>query len=168
MTRKQRATTATTLILGTLFATACDRSPAKEEETARAEQRKADDKAAEYQATANQKAGEDQAKANEAARDAVRTLDATKADLKQSAQKDLDDASRKVDDLRAKSAKATGTARLNLDAALADVDNKRSTVESQIRALDEATADQVNKAKERLDQQIAQLKQSIDQASKKI
>jgi len=63
--------------LGFLFAAACNQSPARQEEQARAQQLKADEKSAEYRQNAEQKSAEEQAKANDQAREAARTLDKT-------------------------------------------------------------------------------------------
>ena len=157
-----------TTALGLLFAAACNQSPAKQEEQARAAQQKADEKSAEYRNEAEQKSAEQQAKANDEAREANRALDKTRNDYRQKAQSDLDSLTKQIDELRAKSAKTQGQARVDIDRSLADVTAKRNAVEAQIRSLDAASAEQIDGVKSRLDDQMAALRQSVKDVDKQI
>jgi hypothetical protein len=154
--------------LGLLFIAACNRSPAAEQEEARTAQQRADEKTTQYRMQADQKSAEEQAKANDQQREASRVLDQTKNDYRQKAQSDLDSITKQIDDLKAKSAKATGKARADVDQALADATARRDAVEAQIRAIDQAGPDQIETVKARLDDQIAALRQSVDEAKKRI
>jgi hypothetical protein len=154
--------------LGLLLASACNQSPAKEQEAARSAQQSADEKSNQFRATAEEKSAEEQAKANDKAREAARTLDETKNDYRHKAQSDLDALTKKIDDLKAKSSKATGQTKVDLDRALADVTARRDAVDGQIRSIDAANADQIETVKARLDDQIAQLRQSVNEAEKRI
>ncbi|HEX4339484.1 MAG TPA: hypothetical protein VH062_26440 [Polyangiaceae bacterium] len=154
--------------LGLLFMAACNQSPAKEQEEARNAQAKADDNSAQYRMQAEQKTAEEQAKANDKAREAARTLDQARTDYRQKAQSDLDSLTKQIDDLKAKSAKATGKTRADVDQALADVTARRDAVDTQIRSIDQAGADQIETVKARVDDQIAQLRQSVNEAAKRI
>ncbi|HEX3595334.1 MAG TPA: hypothetical protein VHU80_09540 [Polyangiaceae bacterium] len=154
--------------LGLLLFAACNRSPAKEQEEARNAQAQADEKGSQLRMQAEQKSAEEQAKANDKAREAARTLDQAKNDYRQKAQSDLDSLTKQIDDLKAKSAKATGKTRTDVDQALADVTARRDAVDAQIRSIDQASADQIETVKARLDDQIAQLRQSVNEAAKRI
>jgi len=73
-----------------------------------------------------------------------------------------------IDELKAKSDKATGQARADVQRSLADVTAKRDAVEAQIRSLDAASADQIDGVKARLDDQMAALRASVKDVSKRI
>jgi len=154
--------------LGLLLASACNQSPAKEQEEARQAQQRADEKSNQYRANAEEKSAQEQAKANDQAREAARTLDQAKNDYRHKAQSDLDSLTKKIDDLKAKSVKATGQARADLNRTLTDVTAQRDAVDAQIRGLEATSADQIETAKARIDDQIAQLQKSVDEANKRI
>jgi chromosome segregation ATPase len=154
--------------IGLLFLAACNQSPAKEQEAARNAQAQADEKSAQYRMQAEQKSAEEQAKANDKSREAARTLDQEKNEYRQKAQSDLDSLTKQNDDLKAKSAKATGKTRADIDHALADATSRRDAIDAQVRAIDQASADQIETVKAHLDDQIAQLRQSVNEAAKRI
>ena len=154
--------------LGLLLMAACNRSPAAEQEQARNAQQQADEKSTQYRMQADQKSAEEQAKANDQQREANRVLDKTKNDYRQKAQSELDSLTKQIDELKAKSAKATGKARVDVEQSLADATARRDAAEAQLRAVDQASADQIETAKARLDDQIAALRQSVDEAKKHI
>jgi hypothetical protein len=154
--------------LGLLFMVACNRSPAAEQEEARNAQQRADEKSAQYRVQAEQKSAEEQANANDQQREANRVLDQTKNDYRQKAQSELDGLTKQIDDLKAKSAKATGKTRMDAEQTLADATARRDTAEAQVKAIDQASADQIETVKARLDDQIAALRQTVDEAKKHI
>jgi hypothetical protein len=154
--------------LGMLFLAACNQSPAKQQEEARGAQAQADEKSAQFRMQAEEKSAEEQAKANDKSREAARTLDQAKNDYRQKAQSDLDSLTKQIDELKAKSTKATGKNRADVDQALADVTARRDAVDAQIRSIDQASADQIETVRARVNDQLAQLRQSVDEAAKRI
>lgn len=161
------------LILGSagfllLAAAACNRSPAKEQEEARNAQQRADEKSGQFRMQAEEKSAEQQANANDKSREAARALEVAKNDYRHKAQSDLDSLTKDIDDLKVKAEKATGKTRLDIDRGLADLTARRDAVDAQIRSIDAASADQIETVKARVDDQIAQLRQSVKEVEKRI
>lgn len=149
------------------LAAGCDRAAREEAQAQQAQQSAAQNSVA-YHAQADQKAATDQAQANEETRQANLSLSEEAGNFRVSAQKDLDDVAKKVDDLKAKSIKAPAPQRQQFAAAIANVDSKRATVENHLRSLQPASAQDLDQAKQQVNSEIAQLKQSVDDAAKTI
>ncbi len=154
--------------VGLLLMVACNRSPAAEQEEAQSAQQRADEKSQQYRIQAEQQSAEEQAKANDKMREAARVLDQAKNDYRQRSQRELDSLTKQLDELKAKAAKATGKARADVDQVLADVTARRDAVDAQIRGIDQASADQIDAVKSHIEEEIAALRQSVDEAKKRI
>ena len=157
----------TTIILGTFLAAGCD-TATKAEKEAREAQQKADEVAGKVRQQAEETAAKVQAKANEAAREADRTLVQRKSDFRMNKQKELDDLNRRIDDVRAKAITAKSDVKASIDAALAEATQRRATVESELRSLENAAATEVEQVEDRINQVIAQFKKSVSDAEKRI
>jgi uncharacterized protein Yka (UPF0111/DUF47 family) len=151
-----------------LAAAACNQSPAHEQEEARNAQQRADEKSSQFRMQAEEKSAEQQAVANDKAREAARALEVAKNDYRHKAQSDLDSLTKDIDDLRVKAEKATGKTRLDLERGIADLTARRDSVDAQIRSIEAANADQIETVKARVDDQIAQLRQSVKEVEKRI
>jgi len=151
-----------------LLAAACNQSPAREQEEARNAQQRADEKSGQFRMQAEEKSAEQQAVANDKSRQAARTLDVAKNDYRHQAQSDLDSLTKDIDDLKVKAEKATGKTRQDIERGLADLTARRDAVDAQIRSIDSASADQIETVKARVDDQIAQLRQSVKEVEKRI
>lgn len=154
-------------IVATLLAAGCN-SPSKAEKEAREAQQRADDEAARARAQAEQTAAKAQANANDQAREADRVLVQKKDDFKQTTQKEIDDLSRRVDDVRAKATTAKNDVKASVDAALTEASQHRASVEAEMRSLESAAATDLDQVEERINQQIAQFKKAVADAEKRI
>ena len=155
------------IMIGTLFATGCN-SAERTEKAAREGQLKADEEAAKARSAAEQTAAKAQATANDMAREADRILTQKKADFRQTKQKELDELSRRVDDVRAKATTAKNDVKVSVDAALTEATQRRATVEAEMRNLETAAATELQQAEDRINQQLDQFKKSVVDAEKKI
>lgn len=154
-------------ILGTFLASGCD-SATKAEKEAREAQQKADEEAVKVRQQAEQTVAKGQVKANEVAREADRTLVQRKSDFRITKQKELDDLNHRIDEVRAKALTAKNDVKASIDAALAEATQRRATVESELRALDNAAAAEVEQVEDRINQVLAQFKKSVSDAEKRI
>jgi hypothetical protein len=155
------------ICIGTLLAAGCD-SATKAEKEAREVQQKADEEAAKAHALAEQTAAKAQANANDVAREADRVLFQKKADFKSTKQKELDELSKRVDELRAKATTAKNDVKASVDSALAEATQRRANAEAELRSLESVAATELDQAEERVNQQLALFKKSVDEAEKKI
>src|SRR5205814_10242718 len=119
-------------------------------------------------AQAEEVAAKGQAAANDKAREADRILSEKKADFRQNKQQELDDLSRRVDDVRAKATTAKNDVKASVDAALTEAAQRRARVEAEMRGFESAAAAELDKAEQRINQQIAEFKKSVADAEKKI
>lgn len=156
-------------VFGTLLTVACN-DLTREQRRPNEAQVRAELRAARTRAKAAQQAQqESEARARaHAQREAERTLDQAKADIRASAEEDLDDLGARIDALRARSSAATGRMRSVIESWLVDIANKRSAVEARLRELDAATAAQIDEARERLNDELAEFKQSVNSAAQNI
>jgi outer membrane murein-binding lipoprotein Lpp len=157
----------TTIILGTLLVAGCDTAQ-KAEKEAREAQQKADEVAAKARENANETAAQAQAKANDLAREADRTLVQRKSDFRIGKQKELDELNRRIDEVRAKAMTAKNDVKASIDAALAEATQRRATVESELRSLENAPATDLDQVEDRINQTLAQFKKSVSDAEKRI
>ena len=157
----------TTFILGALLAAGCDNAQ-KAQKEAREEQQKADEVAARAREGADETAAKAQAKANDLAREADRTLVQRKSDFRMGKQKELDELNSRIDDVRAKAMTAKNDVKASIDAALAEATQRRATVESELRSLDNAAATELDQVEDRINQTLAQFKKSVSDAEKRI
>ena len=93
---------------------------------------------------------------------------AQKADFRTAKQKELDELNGKIDDLRAKAQNAKPEVKAQLAAALDVVNQRKAGVDAELRTLESSTASDLEKTKDRIDQQIALFKESVREAEKRI
>jgi len=157
----------TTIVLGTFLAMGCD-SATKAEKAAREAQQKADEEVTKVRQQAEETAAKAQAKANEVAREADRSLVQRKSDFRIDKQKELDALNHRIDEVRAKATTAKSDVKATIDAALAEATQRRATVESELRALENAAATELDQVESRINQVLAQFKKSVSDAEKRI
>lgn len=142
------------LCLALSLATATAACGNKEEEAKKAADQKADEAA--------KAAKEADDKAAAAKRDADAQAVKAHAEAKASLQKDIDAADRKATYLRNKSAKLTGAAKKNTDAAVAELDAREAATKADLAKLDTATGTAWDSAKLAVDSDITALNKSVD------
>jgi hypothetical protein len=157
----------TSIVLGTLIAAGCN-SAARSEKEAREAQQRADDEAARARAQAEHTASNAQANANEQQREADRILTEKKADFQQSKQKELDDLNNRIDRVRTKATTAKPDVKASVDAALVEANKRRANVDVEMRSLDTAAANDLDRVEDRINQQIALFKKSVDEAEHRV
>jgi len=155
-------------LVGFALVAGCDQSPTDAENAARDAQRRAQQEADSAQRKADEAAANAQAKANEEAARAEQTLIKARNDLREKTQKDLNDMSARIDDLQAKAARSTGTAKAELDAAWKDLDAQRAAVRRDLDSLERTTSADFDAAKARIDADLAALRKRLDGAGPKI
>lgn len=142
------------LLVGLALTTAVAACGNKEEEA----RKEAEAKAAE----AAKAAKEAQEKAAKEEAEAQAKIAKANGEIKAKLQKDIDAAGRKATYLKEKAAKATGAAKKNADAAVAELDARDATAKSDLAKLDAATGDAFNTAKNTVEADIAALNKAVD------
>jgi len=155
------------LILGTFIALGCN-SPQRAEKEAREAQQRADEEAAKARAQAEHTASQAQANANDQIREADRVLAEKKADFQQSKQKELDDLNHRIDEVRTKATTAKTDVKVAVDAALTEAGRRRADVDADLRALEIASAADLDRVEGRIDQDLSLFRKSVSEAEKKI
>jgi len=146
----------------------CDKSPASAENDARDAQRRAAEEVASAQHRADEAAASAQAKAAEEAKRAEQTLIHARNDLRDKTNKEINDLSARIDDLRLKAAKATGKTKADLQASLQNADKQMVTLKSDLDALDRTTAAEFDAFKARVDAHLSDLKKTLNETTLKI
>ena len=144
----------------------CDKSPTEAQNEARDAQRRADEEAADARRKAEQEAQKAQSKANEEARKADEALVKARNDFRAQAQKDLNDLSAEIDDLKAKAAKTTGKAKADIDVAVQRLDDQRNALRREVDALDRASASDFESAKQHFSAGLASLRKGLSDSWK--
>lgn len=171
------------LICGSLLAlAACDnanKSTTPSEGTKTVEtQREANDKAVRAQNEANEKAAKaeneanrdmakEQAKANETIRGANQDLLKDRNDYEVKTQKSVVDINNKIDQLKVKAQTAKPKAKDDFDMAMRDVDAKKATLDTDMRAMREQPQS-FDTLRAKVDREMADWKKSVDTAGSKL
>ena len=161
-----RYTTFGAALLALAMTLGCDRSPTEAQNDAREAQRRADEQAAEARRRAEEAAASAQAKADEEAKKAEQALVKARNEFRAQAERDLNDLSAEIDELKVKAVKAKGKTKAELEVALAKLDDQRNALRRDIDVLAATTAKELEDAKIRLAQSFASLKKSLSDASK--
>ncbi len=132
---------------------ACGRDPTEAEKQAEAAQRLADERAAQAQAQADD------------ARDraAVLLIEA-KVAFRKAVESELEALSTRIDALRQTTVRAKGRAKTDAGAAIADLAERRTTIERQLRGLDELSATELEQAKKQIEEALAALRAQLSEA----
>jgi hypothetical protein len=133
----------------TLATTACNRGKAEAERKAAEAQQRAQE--------ATITAGQMQAQAEEAARSR-----AAHAEARSKLQKDFDAHERKAAYLKEKAAKATGAARKNADAAIAEYEARRTSAKASLNHLSDDAAPTWDATKKTAEDDIAAVGRAVD------
>jgi len=131
-------------------------------------QAEADDKSARANEQAAREGAKAQANANETIRNVHQDLLKDRNDFQVDVNKTVDGLDSRIDQLKVKSQKATPKVRADFDAAMKDVDAKRTVVGSDLGRLESQTAESFDGFKVRMNKEIDDLKKSIDVAHEKL
>jgi chromosome segregation ATPase len=130
-------------------------------------QTEANEKAMEAQGEANHEMAKSQAKANENIREANQDLLKARNDYEVHTQKSVNEISNKIDQLKAKAQTAKPQAQEQFNTAMRDVDAKRTTLDTDFRALREQPQS-FDTLRAKVDREMADLKKSVDVAQSKL
>jgi hypothetical protein len=133
----------------------CDKN---DQQGAQDAQREAEAKARAAQQEANEKIADAKADAEKAAAKAS----TARAEVKASLQQELTAVDRKITSLKERGAATKGAAQKNYEAAYAEVQTRRSTVEADLRKLESETGSGFDAARTSAETDIAALKASVD------
>lgn len=164
MTRRNTALGLGSILLA-LSLGACGRSPAEAQAKANEAEARAVQTAAEVRSEADLEVAKAQAKADVEARKADEVLTKARDDLRTSARRDLDDISKRVDDLEKKAEQTSGRHRADVNAALKDIDVKRAAVDKDITSLAYADASDFERLKADLGTKLDDLEKAVTEAS---
>jgi hypothetical protein len=153
----------TALALTLTLVAGCDKG-ADEQQKANAAQAEADKKIAEANKKANTETTSAQLEADKKIAAAEGDFGKRREDYRHKIQSDLIDLDKKVDLLEAKSKKATGKAKADLDARLATIRASRASFASDVTTIDSATAVQWDGVKAKADKDWSDLKALVDKA----
>lgn len=143
------------------------RAQSEAEKKAAKAQAEANEKAMQAQGEANREMAKGQAKANENIREANQDLLKARSDFEVHTQKSVNDISNKIDQLKTKAQTAKPAAQQQFNIAMRDVDAKRATLDSDFRALKEQPQS-FDSLRAKVDQEVADLKKSVDVAQSKL
>lgn len=130
-----------------------------EDQQASAEkQREAEQKAERAQLEANEKIAEAKREAERVANEAARRRSDTRVEL----QKEIDAIDRKISYLRERSATAPAAAKKNADAARAEVESRRATLQTNFRKLETEAGAAWDSAKTDVEANISAVKAAVD------
>jgi len=146
----------------------CDKSPAEAQKDAREAQRRAEQESAKVQRRADEIAQQAQAKATEAAQRAEQIFVKARNDFRTQLEKDLNELSVQIDDLKLRASKATGKSKLELDAALKSLEEQRLAFKRDLDMWEKTTAQDFEAMKARLNAALAAMKKSLNDASSRI
>lgn len=129
-------------------------------------QRQADKQIAEAVNTANEKTAKAQTEANETIREANENMLKARNDLREWAQKRLNEIDNDVDQSKTKAQKASSTAKVNFERALQDVEQQRGNVVAELSSLDSQGSAQMKDFKGRLEKAFDGFKESVKRLDK--
>lgn len=142
----------------------CDKA-ADDQNKANTAQAEADKKIAEAKKEAADKSNNAQAEADKKIAAAEGDFGKRREDYRHKLQTDLIDLDKKIDMLDAKSKTATGKAKTDLDANLAQIRTRRTAFAQNMKVLDTSTAITWDDAKTRVDKEWTDLKTLVDKAA---
>jgi len=134
--------------------------------TANEAQQKADKEVTEAVNAANEKSAKAQTEANETIRTANENMLKARNDLREWAQKRLNDIDNDVDQSKTKAQKASSTAKANFEKALTNVEKERSNVQAELATLDSQAATGMKDYRDRLEKAFDSFKQSVKNLDK--
>lgn len=143
--------------------TGCDRA-ADDQAKANAAQGEANKKIAEAKNEANDKSNSAQAEADKKIAAAQGDFSKRREDFRHKLESDVIDIDKKIDLLEAKSKTATGKAKADLDANLAAIRARRSSLTSEVKGLETASASTWDDTKTRIEKQLSDLKSAVEKA----
>jgi len=183
-------TTRTILVIATLVggaAAGCNRNPNDAHNDAVEAQKEADQTAVEARQNAEkkiaeankdvqqaaddarEKAAEAQANANEKIRQANREITGTtNDDVKNWAQKKVDDVNNMIDGAKAKAQAAKPKAKASFNTAIEGVQAQRDALQTQVATLHEGTGEQLDKAKDEFSNRVDKVKDQIRNIEKSL
>jgi len=133
------------------------------------------DKAREAQAEVNEAHAEAvdkvrtaQGKLSEEASEAAESLSKAKTEYRAKAEREIADVSKAIDELKAEVVNATGKAKTDVEAAIADAEQRRAMVEQDLKNLQVATAQELERVADRVEKQIVELRKRVRSAAEKI
>jgi hypothetical protein len=141
-------------IAATCFTLGC----AKDQQTSVEEQRAAATRAHEAQLEANEKIADARRALEKSANDAART----RSDATVSFQKEVDVIDRKISQLKERAATASGAAKTNAAAAIAETDSRRATLQADLGKLGTETGAGWDAAKGEVERSIKAVKAAVD------
>lgn len=174
------------LIAGSGAGVACQRTPQEAHNDGVEAQRKADEKieearqnasdkiaeanksAAEATEQARKEAAEAQAKANEKIREANRDVSGTHNDVRDWAQKKIDDVDNMIDSATTKAQTAAPKAKAQFNSAIEDVKHERDQLQQQVATLETQAGDQLDKDKQQFTQRVDKVKDHIRSIQKSL
>lgn len=143
-----------------------DKAAAEVRTTANEAQQKADTKVAEAIDTANEKSAKAQTEANEKIRDANEKMLAARNDLREWAQKRMNEIDNDIDSSKTKAQKANTTAKANFERALQDVESQRKNVQGELASLDSQASAGLKDYRGRLEKAFDDFKASVGRLDK--
>jgi uncharacterized protein YPO0396 len=150
-----RVASACLVIASTCVSLGCDK---KDQQTSEEEQRAAAAKGQQAQLEANEKIAEARREGEKSANEAARA----RSEVKVSFQKDVDAIDRKISALKERAVGATGSAKKNAAAAMAETDSRRSTLQANLRKLETETGAGWDTAKIEVGRDIAAVNAALD------
>lgn len=150
------------LVAGCL--SACEGPGTSAQEKMNKAQSEADKAGADAHAEADKKGNSAQADADEKIAEARADFAKVREDHRHGVQADLVGLDKTIAELDAKSKTATGSARTNLAAKVADVHLRRDAFAAELRRLEDSTATTWDAGKKRLDESWTELKAAVDGA----
>jgi hypothetical protein len=155
---------ATATALSLSLVTGCDRA-ADDQQKANNAQAEANKKIGEAKTEAANKSNSAQAEADKKIAAAEADFGKLREDYRHKVQTDLIDLDHKIEQLEAKSKTATGKAKADLDANLAQIRSRRMTFQTSSKSLETATATGWSDTKARIDKEFSDLKTFVDKAA---
>jgi len=129
-------------------------------------QRKADKEVVEAMNTANEKSAKAQTEANETIRAANENMLKARNDLREWAQKKMNEIDNDVDASKTRAQKAPSTAKANFERALQDVEKQRGNVQAELTNLDSQAAASMKDYRGRLEKAFEGFKESVNRLDK--
>lgn len=131
-------------------------------------QQKADKEVVDAVNTANEKSAKAQTEANETIRAANENMLKARNDLREWAQKKMNEIDNDVDESKTRAQKASSTAKANFERALQDVEKQRGNVQAELATLDSQAAASMKDYRDRLEKAFDGFKQSVGRLDKSL
>lgn len=144
--------------------TGCDRA-ADDQAKANAAQAEANKKIGEAKNEANDKTNSAQAEADKKIAAAQGDFSKRREDFRHKLESDVIDLDKKIDLLEAKAKTATGKAKADLDANLAGIRTRRTSLTTDVKSLETASAGTWDDTKARIEKQFSDLKSAVEKAT---